>query len=625
MEFHLDAGLTVAIAIAVGLSAQALARHLGIPGIVLLLAAGALLGPDGVGLVEPETLGEGLEILVSYAVAVILFEGGLNLNWRRLRRQAVVIRRLITEGALITTAGGTVLALYVMGWSWQASLVFGALVMVTGPTVITPLLRRTRVKRQLHTILEAEGVFIDAIGALTAVAAFDLAFPGVEAVSAGPAAVAMNFALRFGGGCFIGLIGGLIMAVLVRWDRIVPRGLENVFILSLVLVLFQVSNELLPESGIAAAAVAGVLVGNIRTRLTRELREFKEQLTIMMIGMLFVLLAADVGLQDVRALGVPGLLTVCGLMLVVRPIDVLVSSRGSALGWNDKAFLAWLAPRGIVAAAVSSLFAQQMAENGVAGGNELRALVFLVIAVTVLVQGLLAGPVAWMLGVLRPHRGYAVLGANALGIELGKTLRGGGNDVVFIDNNGSATGHAEEAGFKAYWGSGADEAMLQRAEVDGRLGAIGTTTNEEVNTLFTVLARDRLRVPEIYVAMKRGHPSVPIERVREGGARILYNGPIDLDRWALRVRREQTARELWELTDMPDDDEGRLRIPDLLNNILVALTLVRGDNTEPFHDEIRIKRGHRVWFLVNDERSEDARTWLREKGWTPTAAEGDDG
>ncbi len=611
--------LTVAIALAVGLSAQALGRHLRIPGIILLLAAGAVLGPDGLGLVDPGALGGGIEILVSYAVAVILFEGGLNLNLARLRRQAVVIRRLITEGALITSAGGAILARYLMGWDWSVSIVFGTLVMVTGPTVITPILRRTRIKHELHTILEAEGVFIDAVGALTAVAAFEAVFAGSVAHGESSTGVLVDFIVRFGGGCLLGLIGGAIMTMLVRWDRIVPDGLENVFILSLVLVLFQVSNDLLPESGIAAAAVAGVLVGNTKTRITRDLREFKEQLTVMLIGMLFVLLAADVRLEDVRGLGASGLLVVAGLMFLVRPLDVLFSSRGTGLTLKDKAFLSWLAPRGIVAAAVSSLFAQEMARAGISGGNELRALVFLVIAVTVLVQGLLASPVARLLGVNRPHRGCAVLGANALGLALGETLREGGREVVFIDNNASATRHAEEAGFKALWGSGADESVLQRAELEGRQAGIGTTTNEEINHLFAQLAREQFRVPECFVAMQKGHPSVPMDDVRERGARILYGGPVDLDRWALRFHRGRAVRERWELVE--EMQEGKLTIPDDLESALLPLAWGRGEDAEPFHDAVRLKPGRRVWFAIGEEGADKARTWLRANGWTPSARE----
>ncbi len=617
----MSAGLIVAIALVVGLAVQALARHLRIPGIVLLLAAGALLGPDGTGLIDPDTLGAALEVLVGYAVAVILFEGGLNLNLSRLRRQAVTIRRLISVGGLMTVTGGAVLAHYVMGWEWRFAILFGSLVMVTGPTVITPLLRRTRVTHRLRTILEAEGVFIDAIGALTAIAAFELAFDwsGSSTVEG-----LQHFAISFGGGCLMGLAGGAVMAALVRWDRIVPQGLENVFILSLVLVLFQASNEMVEGSGIAAAAIAGVLVGNTPTRLRRELREFKEQLTVMLIGMLFVLLAAQVRLDDVWALGRPGVLTVLGLMFVVRPACVWVSTWGTELTWRDKAFLSWLAPRGIVAAAMASLFAQEIARHGGARGAELQALVFLVIGITVLLQGLLAGPVAQLLGVRRPNQGYVVLGANPLSFELAKVLRDdGGHEVVFIDNNASAIGHAEEGGFKALWGSGVDESILQRAEIDARLAAVGATPNEEINGIFATMSRNEFRVPHACAAMQKGRVSLKAERLRESGTAILYGAPADLDVWSLRFQRRRASTQSWRLENA-GAGEDRWQPPADLSDAILPLAWSRRDKVAPFTDTVRLKEGRHVWFAVWQEKADAVRDWLKQAGWTPAAGEDTD-
>jgi hypothetical protein len=265
------------------------------------------------------------------------------------------------------------------------------------------------------------------------------------------------------------------------------------------------------------------------------------------------------------------------------------------------------------------LFAQAMASNGIAGGEQLRALVFLVIAVTVLVEGLLAGPVARALGVLRPHRGYVILGANALGLALGECLRDGGHEVVFVDTNGTATGNAEKAGFKALWGSGADEGVLARAELDGRLGGIGTTTNEEVNNLFAQAGVQTFRVPTVYVGLQKGHPSLRIDDVREH-ARILYTGPVDLDRWALRLRRERAVRERWELTENLEGD-GTLQVPDDLQSALLPLVVQRNKTAEPYHDRVRLKRSRQVWFAVNEEQGEAAREWLRGAGWTPAPPE----
>ncbi len=394
-----DPALTVALALAAGIVAQAAARHLRVPGIVLLLAAGVLLGPDVLGLVRPASLGDNLHMVVGMAVAVVLFEGGLNLQLERLREEAAVIRRLITWGVLVTGSGGAMLAHWVMGWPWEIAVLFGTLVTVTGPTVITPLLRRIRVTRSVHTIAEAEGVLIDPIGAIVAVVALEVV---LETTLGGAALDLLGVPYRLGIGGAVGIAGGFFIALLLRREDWVPEGLENVFTLALVLALYEVSDAIAHETGLLAVVVAGFVVGNMETRVQQELMEFKEQLTVLLIGLLFVLLSADVRVASVAELGWPGALTVLGLMLVVRPLDVGVCTLGSELDVREKTFLSWLAPRGIVAAAVSSLFARRLAEAGVEGGEALVALVFLVIAATVLVQGGTVGLVAERLGLRLP-------------------------------------------------------------------------------------------------------------------------------------------------------------------------------------------------------------------------------
>ena len=231
------AAVTVAVALAMGMIAQSLARHLRLPGIVLLLAAGVLLGPDVADIVRPDSLGSALQVLVGFAVAVILFEGGMNLNVRRLREQALVIRRLLTVGALVTALGGTLAAWWLMGWSLEVSALFGTLVIVTGPTVVTPLLRRIKVQHRVATVLEAEGVLIDPVGAVIAVLALEIvrslshavdASGAVTAIAESPWELAMFVVARIGFGLLVGLVGGYLIAVALRYEKIVPAGLENV-------------------------------------------------------------------------------------------------------------------------------------------------------------------------------------------------------------------------------------------------------------------------------------------------------------------------------------------------------------------------------------------------------------
>lgn len=607
--------LTVAVALAAGIVAQSIAQHLRVPGIVLLVAAGVVLGPDGLGVVKPHDMGGGLHMLVGFAIAVILFEGGLNLEWRRLRREAATIRMLVTVGAIVTWAGGAVAARLILGWSWTLSILFGSLVIVTGPTVITPLLRRIKLNRNLHTILEAEGVFIDAVGAIIAVVALEVVLsPGGSSLALGFVTVPTRLLLGIG----VGLLGGLAVALLLRVRGVVPEGLENVFTLSLALAIFQISNALSSESGIVAVIIAGLVVGNSHTEVKHELKEFKEQLTVMLIGMLFVLLAADVRVADVFSLGVPGLAVVAALVLVVRPIDVLVCTIPASMTWRERAFLSWLAPRGIVAAAVATLFYDRLSAEGIAGGEEMRALVFLLIAVTVVFQGLSGGLVARWLGVRRPSGlGYVILGAHQLGIELGKLLSESGERVILIDANPEACRMAEEAGFRVLHGSALEERILVAAGLDMRRAVLATVPNEAVNLLFARKAREEYKVPEAYVAIQRGHGTITPETVHEAGASVLFGSEFDLELWDVRMRRGLVAITTWIWTDKSDEEElDPVAVPKELQNTLMPFALLdANDIVKPFGDRARIKEDSRLFWLLFKEREDETTEWLQNRGW----------
>jgi len=284
---------------ALGMLAQVIARRIHVPGIVILLAAGLLFGPDGLNWIRSDSLGSALHIIVGFAVAVILFEGGMNLRISRIKREQLAIQGLITISAFITLVGGTLSTLFFLDWDFRTSILFGTLIIVTGPTVISPLLKRIRIHHGVSTILEAEGILLDAIGAIVAVVALEIAIS--------PSGLSLlkgfyHIITRLGIGTLFGVTGGALLTLLFRIRRLVPEGLENVFILSWVFALFQLSNTLSPESGIAAVTIAGMTIGNSKTYIHRELMEFKEQLTVLMIGMLFILLAADVRLSHIQNL-----------------------------------------------------------------------------------------------------------------------------------------------------------------------------------------------------------------------------------------------------------------------------------------------------------------------------------
>jgi len=601
--------LTLGLALAAGMTAQAVARHLRLPGIVLLLGAGFVTGPDGAGLIRPQLLGEMLPMLIGFAVAVILFEGGMNLEIKRLRRSATSIRRLITIGALVTWIGGALAARWSMGWSWQLSLLFGSLVIVTGPTVINPLMRRLRVRRRVATILEAEGVLIDAVGAITAVVALEVAINAAD-FSHG----VEELLLRLGFGSLLGVAFGLLTAGLLRWHHLVPEGLENMLTLALVLAVFQFSDAVLAESGIVVVTLAGLVVGNVKTHALEDLRDFKEQLTTLLIGMLFVILAADVRLAEIIDLGWRGAATVAALMLIVRPLNVAVSTFGTEVTGRERAFLAWMAPRGIVSAAVASLFAQQLGARGVAEASQLQALVFLVIAATVLIQGLSGGPLARLLGIqLRTNSGYTILGASRLGFELGRLLQSQEHEIVFLDSNPRACQRAEAEGFRVLFGNALGESVLQRAQLESRAGCLAVTANEEVNFLFASHAVEDYGAPRAWVALRRGHDTVRREMLARSGAKVLFGTPRTLDLWSLRLEKDEARVEAWSAQHAADlfPETGKGVDP---RDFILPLAIRRGESVRPVDEETTLRKGDVISIVVLVARREAADQWLGANG-----------
>ncbi|HPF35507.1 MAG TPA: cation:proton antiporter [Candidatus Krumholzibacteria bacterium] len=604
--FSHNPALTIALALAAGMVAQILARHLRVPGIVLLLASGVLLGPDVLGVVDPADLGRALTDLTGFAVAVILFEGGLGLRIQRIRAQSLPLRLLLSLGVVITSVGGALAVKLVLGWDWLPSVLFGTLVIVTGPTVVTPLLRRIRAKRSLETILETEGVLIDAVGAVVAVVALEIALaPGGAAAAHELAGVPLSLL----GGALFGAAGGAVITGLLNRPALVPEGLINVLVLSLLLALYQTSNALLAESGITAAIVAGFVTGNRRSEASRELREFKEQLTTMLLGLLFVLLAADVRMAEVSALGLPGLLVAGLLMFVVRPLNVLACTAGSGLTWRDKAFLSWVAPRGIVAAVVATLFQNRLAAAGFDGGGDLRALVFLVIAATVVFQGATAGLMARALGVRRPSgEGYALFGANPLALQMAEALRDLDAPPVVVDGDAERCRQAEARGFRTLFGNALEERIWLHAALDSRRGAITLFLDEALNQLFARRVRRELRGLPVTVAVQVGNGGVVPHMVREIGAHVLFGDEVDLELWNVRARRETAVRERWRRV-RGGDDAG-------LVQAALPLLAIRDGQGHPVHDGTRLDVGaEAIWLTADDQGARR----LRDAGWEPVS------
>lgn len=479
--------VNLCLAIAAGTFLVGLARRLKLPTIVLLLLGGILLGPEGVGLINSEAFGDALPALVSFAVGVILFEGGLTLDLRGFVQAPQVIRRLLTVGVLVTWLGTATAIHVVFGHDLRFSIFVGSLVIVTGPTVILPLLRRINVQPRLHSILHWEGVLIDAIGVFIAILCFEWIVAGEEATAAA------RFFLRVLAGLGIGIAGGFFIDSQIRW-RVVPESIVNAFVLASAVLIFGVTEWAMPEAGLLAVTVAGLVVGWRHPVELKQIKQFKAELTDLLVGTLFVVLAGRLELSRFLELGAPGIAVLALMLIVVRPLSVFISTRGSALNWRERLFLSWIAPRGIVAASMASLFALDLAHRQTTfDGEFVETFVYAVIATTVVLQGFSAGIVARLLRLRRPDpTGWLIVGANRLGIELGRFISTSTEfEVTILDSNASMISEAAEAGLTALRVDALDRAALESDERFQRLGhVVGLTDNVELNELVCQRWRD---------------------------------------------------------------------------------------------------------------------------------------
>jgi NhaP-type Na+/H+ or K+/H+ antiporter len=390
----------IIVAIVGGVLAQWVSALLRVPAIVPLLALGIGVGPQGLGLMPRpgEALPGGLPALVAIGVAIILFEGGLTLNFHDLKLAPRAVRNLLSIGAVVSFIGATICARYIAGQSWDVSLLYGSIMIVTGPTVIGPLLKLVPLTQRAHSVLLWESILIDPIGAIAAVLCLDLLVQEVGVFHAAPQLVAKLLV-----GPIIGLSVGWLLS---RWlkrrqlaRRVNPQ-LDHLLALAMAIFAYGVSEWLVPESGLGAVVAAGFVLGNTMSRGFEELRQFKETITTLLVSILFMVLAADFDLRDVAPLWPEGFLAIAALMAIVRPLQVMLCTRQTRLTWQERTFISCMSPRGIVAASVASLFALILHEHGDSqNARSLVALTFSTIMVTVAFSGLAAPPLAWLLGV----------------------------------------------------------------------------------------------------------------------------------------------------------------------------------------------------------------------------------
>jgi NhaP-type Na+/H+ or K+/H+ antiporter len=408
-------GLLWGVTVFAGALAQALAWLTGLPGVVLLLSAGLLIGRAGLGLVEPLDLGSGLGTITGLLVSLVLFDGGLNLRLPADGTRQAVLRVCAVRLAL-ALPGGMLVAHWFAGLNWSLAAVFSAIVLATGPTVVNPLVRQIRLASPLGEVLEGEGLVLEPIGAVLALLLLELTLGDLH----GWRALVTGLLLRLGGGVAIGAGCGWLLAEALRRIPAHPAGaLRLQLTLGSLFLMTSGAELLLPESGLPAAVAAGVVVSRRPETDAAELDALIRQLAQLAITMLFPLLAADVSFAQLSPLGWGGVACVLALMLVLRPVAIGLATWGMGFSLQQRALLGWLAPRGVVTAAVASLFAIRLEQAGVVGAGRLQGLVFLTILLTVGLHGLSAGPLARALALVADSE---AAGASEAALNAGQSL-----------------------------------------------------------------------------------------------------------------------------------------------------------------------------------------------------------
>jgi NhaP-type Na+/H+ or K+/H+ antiporter len=491
-QFLIGLGLIILF----GMLAQWLAWRLHLPSILLLLILGILAGPI-TGWINTEALfGDVLFPFVSLSVAIILFEGGLSLRFNELRAVGNIIRNLVTIGALITWLVATLAAYYILALDIKLALLFGGILIVTGPTVVLPLLRQIRPRGHLHSIAKWEGIIIDPVGAIIAVLVYEeIVSGGFERITtASITGLILTLIIGFG----IGWIGAQLIKLFLKryW---IPDFLHNSAAIMIVITSFVVSNLLQHESGLISVTMLGILLANQKEVPIKHIIEFKENLRVILISTLFIVLAARLRIEDLALINGEMILFLVILVLIARPLSVYLSTIGQKLNFRDKLFLSWLAPRGIVAASVASIFAIELTAAGYQDAERLIPMTFIVIITTVTLYGLSAVPLARFLKISEPNpQGLLIIGAHNWSIQLAKILKTNGIKILLLDSNFTNVYTARSHDLEATVADVLSEDIIDQLDLQGIGQLLAVTANDEVNALAALHFRDIFGRSRVY-------------------------------------------------------------------------------------------------------------------------------
>ena len=545
-----------------GFACQWLAWRAKLPSILFLLLAGIFAGPVMGWLNPDDLLGDLLTPVVSIAVAIILYEGSLTLKLSEIRGHGAVVRNLVTVGVAITWLIATLAAHLVLGWDIYLAALFGGIVTVSGPTVIMPLLRTIRPTRALSSVLRWEGILVDPLGAILAVIVFD--YIVVSQSAAGVAQVLASLTIIILTGSVLGVAAGYSFGVVLRrhW---VPDYLRDYLALASVLLVFGISEMIHAESGLLAVTIMGIWQANMRGLDLEDILDFKESLAMVLVAGLFILLAARIELEALLGLGAASLAILLVLQLVAGPARALASSIGSELNWRERLYLGWIFPRGIVAAAVSALFALRLEDMGYEGAEDLVPLVFSIIIGTVVIQGLTGRLFARALGIADPEpSGVLIVGANKLGLTYGEALQKAGHRVLIASNGWDGIREARMKGLPVFYGSPVSSYADRHLELLGLGNLLALSHRPGINELACIRFRYDFGRQAVYTVRQASEGEHEKHQISgESAGRLLFSGKHSMKALLSQIGKGAEIKST-ELTREFDIAAHRERYPDAI-------------------------------------------------------------
>ena len=580
--------LAIALVGALGVGSQWLAWRLRMPAIVLMLLAGVLIGPV-FGVFDPQRdIGPLMIPIVSVAVAIILFEGGLTLNFHALQDAAVGVKRLVFIGAPLGWLTSALALHYGAGLSWESSAVFGGIMIVTGPTVIAPLLRTARLSKRPALLLQWEAIINDPIGALAAVLAFTVVLVLNTATSVGAAigelVIGIVFATVLGGAAG----WGLAQAFKRGW---VPEYMKVSVLFALLLGVFSMSDAVLHESGLLAVTIMGIVIANANLPSYEELRRFKEHATILLVSGVFILLAAGLDTEALWGLDWRAALFVLLVVLVARPVTVFISLLGSGLPFKEQLLVAFTGPRGVVLVAVAGLFGDRLLNLGFEDAALIAPLAFVLVSVTVVIHGFTLKPFARWLGLTGSDTpGVIIIGGSAWTTAFAEALQKADIPVLMTDPNFGHLREARRAGIPTFSGDILSEAAEQRVELVSYSTVLAATDNDAYNTLVTTDLAPEFGRENVFQIMREksdrkrhqlpttlgGRPFGP-EKTHAELEDMIANG------WTFRITRLTEEYPFKDWREKRDKAELVARI-----SPAGMITLIRGDDAVSPGPDVRI-------------------------------------